>query len=425
MLSDTDKNNIKDLYSQGMSKNGIARHLKIAQTTVKDFLARTEVPKVTTESKTEQPENNTLIVNGDTATFQGVTRNVIRSEDDAIREFNIDTVRWYVDTMRVKAWTTTMNINDRDVQVQNYRVTLNLRRVLKKSMEAAYDAIYERMAKYSPKYDYKPHKSKGDNSHLGVIGLFDAHFGKLCWGKEVGKDYDLDIAERIYDKSIDSMLNKSGSREVEQWLMPIGNDFFHIDNSKNTTYNGTPQDVDGRYARIIEAGEMSVIRAVERLVQVAPVHLTWVPGNHDPTTSFHLARTVAVWFRNHKHVSVDYSPPHRKYYRWHNTFLGMTHGDKEKKVSLPSIMATERKHDWAETTCHEWLCGHDHRSRKWFTQDVDTNEGLTIRTLRSIAGTDSWHDRNGYISGGSNAGELYYYHKETGYDGHDLIRVAS
>ncbi|MCU9931124.1 hypothetical protein OFL77_27720, partial [Escherichia coli] len=74
-----------------MSKNGIARHLKIAQTTVKDFLARTEVPKVTTESKTEQPENNTLIVNGDTATFQGVTRNVIRSEDDAIREFNIDT----------------------------------------------------------------------------------------------------------------------------------------------------------------------------------------------------------------------------------------------------------------------------------------------------------------------------------------------
>jgi len=206
---------------------------------------------------------------------------------------------------------------------------------------------------------------------------------------------------------------------VERWLFPIGNDFFHMDNRKNMTTGGTPQDVDGRYEKIIEAGEMAVIWAVERMAQTAPVSVIHVPGNHDRTASWHLARTVEMWFRNNSRVSVDRGANPRKYFRWEKTLLGLTHGNEEKKQSLPSIMSVERPQEWAETTCREWLCGHEHRARQWQTQPVDTHEQTTVRALRSLAGTDAWHHSKGYLS--TKAAEVYFYGKTRGYAGHSVV----
>jgi hypothetical protein len=85
-------------------------------------------------------------------------------------------------------------------------------------------------------------------------------------------------------------------------------------------------------------------------------------------------------------------------------------------------MATERASDWAATRCREWLVGHHHRSRQWQTQPVDTHDGTVVRVLRSIAGTDAWHHRKGYI-GAARAAEVYWYGARRGYAGHAVVPV--
>ena len=269
-------------------------------------------------------------------------------------------------------------------------------------------------------------KPKKGGEFLALLSLADHHFGKLCWSPEAGTNYDLKIAEVLFRDAVDDLIAECAGKSVERWLFPLGNDLVHIDNSRNKTFNETPQDVDGRYAKIIETAEMSVIRAVERMAETAPVSVLWIPGNHDRTTSFHVARTVQAWFRNCPRVTVDVGPNPRKYFQWHRTLLGFTHGDQEKIATLPNIMASERPKEWAASDCRHWFLGHMHRSRKWLTQGGDAFEGTEIKVMRSLGGTDRWHHDNGYIGGEkSRAAEVHWYGKTRGYSGHAIVNARA
>lgn len=365
-----------------------------------------------------------------TATAGGVTDRPVKSLADVVVACDIDLTVWHVDRYEVSAWTVGVKVaeavkpggravkDERVVQTQQYRVKAYLKRLQSRPLHLATEAIYERLASIAPQWPaLTVDRGRAGEPMLGVLGLFDVHFGKLCWGKETGKAFDLETAQRLYANAVADLAVESRGRNVARWLLPIGNDFFHVDNSRNTTFNGTPQDVDGRYGKIIEAGELAVIRAVERLAVSAPVSVVWVPGNHDPTTSYHLARTVWAWFSKCDRVSVDYSPSPRKYFAWGPVLLGLTHGNEEKLADLPGLMATERPADWSRASCREWLLGHMHRSRKWQTQDVDSHQGTTVRVLRSLTGTDAWHHRKGYV-GERPAAEVYWYGERRGYAGH-------
>lgn len=366
---------------------------------------------------------------GDEAVLKGGSNCVIRSEEDAIREFRIDRTRWEVERFVCKAWTVGMKVGGKEQgfraeRQQQYGVTVWLKRVMPKPLMSATDAIFKRMADHAPKYPPPPRQPKNQSGEtfLGVLSITDLHLGKLAWAPETGDDYDLKIAERVYRNAVEDLQAEVGWRPISHWLLPLGSDFYHVDSPRNATYAGTPQDVDGRYAKVIEAGEMAVIWAVERLMQTAPVSVVWVPGNHDPTNSYHLARTVQAWFRRCDRVTVDVGPSPRKYFAWGCNLIGLTHGDSEKPASLPSIMATERPTEWAKATCREWLLGHMHRSRQWQTQGVDTFEGTTVRVLRSLSGTDSWHHRKGFIGNSlSKSAELLIYGKTRGLAGYAVV----
>ena len=356
-----------------------------------------------------------------TAVWTSITKTPIRTLEDALKSAKVDETVWYVDRWECNAW----NVVAKDAakvahQHQNYQVKVFLKRIANRSIQKAQEAIFERMKKYAPKFPkaFFAKKQKGEE-YLVIAGLFDAHFGKYAWAAETGNDYDVEIASRIYLNAIDDLVEESRGKKVGRWVLPIGNDFFHMDNSRNTTFAGTPQDVDGRYAKVIEAGEMSVIKAIERMMRSAPVDVVWIPGNHDPTTSYHLARTIAAWYRNADNVAVDHGPATRKYYRWGTNLIGMTHGNEEKIHELPNLMASQMPDDWAECKngSREWLIGHWHSSRRWVTKATETSKETIIRGLMSLSGTDAWHARNGYI-GTHQAAEAYYYKKTGGYAGH-------
>lgn len=368
----------------------------------------------------ESPSSMTTSTDSNVSNIEYISKG-IKSEDEAIRECKVDLTRWYVDRFDCTTWTTPMKLRDgegpeKPAIVQNYRVSLRLKRIQTKTQQAAFDAVFELMKKHSPKYPPLKRDRSASEREMAVFCLFDVHFGKLAWAPETQSNYDLKIADQLYRNAVDDLAVKASHRNIVKVVMPVGNDFFHVDNLRNETTAGTPQDADGRYAKIIETGELAVIWAVERLRQIAPVEVIWIPGNHDVQTSYHLARTLWAWFSKCQDVKVDIGPSYRKYARWGTNLIGFTHGNEEKHDSLPMLMANERPLDHAETTCREWLIGHQHQSKAYFTKGIETRSGTVVRVVQSLAGTDGWHHRKGYNNCGR-AAECFFYGENSGQAG--------
>ena len=410
------RNEVIRLLSQGFS------HREINSRTGVSLGAISEIRQGVMPSTDDPTE--TIKEDGDEREVTKVRSSPIRTLEDAIRVCEVDLSVWYVDRWEAGAWNTGMKLGKVGEETvhhaQNYRVKVFLKRIMPKPLQDATEAIFQRLAKHAPRYKQASRAVQSGEPILAVFGLFDAHFGKMCWASETGDNYDLEIAETVYANAVEDLIADSAGRNIAEIILPVGNDFFHIDNSRNTTFAGTPQDVDGRYAKVIACGEMAVINAVERLATIAPVKVVWVPGNHDPTTSFHLARTVQAWFRNHDWVAVDAGPSPRKYVEFGVNLIGLTHGNEEKTDALAGLMSNEQREAWARSTCREWLIGHMHRSRAWTTKPVETVDSLTVRVLRSLAGTDAWHHRKGYLNL-SKAAEVYWYGENRGYMGHAVV----
>lgn len=284
----------------------------------------------------------------------------------------------------------------------------------------ATESLLRRLENAAPGFFSEPVEPVATPDLLVEIDLFDVHFGKLCWAPETGENYDLRIAERIYRCAVEDLLSHIAGRSVCRFILPLGNDLFHCDTLVRTTTAGTPVDCDGRYAKMIEIGEASVLSAIDRLQSIAPVDVIHVPGNHDRLSSYHLCRTVSAWYRHCPRVAVDLTPSVRKYRRYGVNLFGYTHGDNITDVmlrSLPGLMAVEMPTEWGRTTCREWKIGHRHTLRRFETRSSDEFNGVQIWYLSSLSSTDAWHFEHQFV-GNKRAAEAYLYGLESGYVGH-------
>ena len=144
-----------------------------------------------------------------------------------------------------------------------------------------------------------------------------------------------------------------------------------------------------------------------QLIAVADVHFTFNPSNHDYQTGFFLADVIKTHFRNCKNISFDCSIAHRKGYKYGQNLIGTTHGDGAKHQDLPLLMAQEFAIEWSETK-HRYVYTHHvhHKTSKDFI-------GVTVESLRSPSGTDSWHHKKGYQHA-PKAVEGFIHHRENG-----------
>jgi predicted phosphodiesterase len=364
---------------------------------------------------------------GDKATLKGETATAIKSEEDVYRAFDVDRTRWRIVRMRKKAWQVMAKVGSeregyRLETRQMYGVTADLERIVKKEIENALDLVFARFKDAAPKW---PKVDKGRASgepFLAVMGLMDAHFGKYCWEGETGENYDLKIAESVFANAVEDLLAECRNRNVVRFLVPFGNDFMHFDGRTFQTTKGTQQDADGRFSKVLATAKIAAINAVERMAAVAPVQVELVAGNHDRTMAECLCHMIDARFHRSDRVTVNTSPKSRKYVRFGANLIGLTHGDMVKAERLPGLMAAEAKRDWADTTCHEWVIGHGHRSQKWVTKDTDTQQGTVVRMLRALTRSDLWHYDSGYIQSAEfPAAEVYLYGRDRGYAGHAIV----
>jgi hypothetical protein len=337
----------------------------------------------------------------------------VKTLEDALRIAEVDEAIWEVERHVVNSWEVTMNTDDGPRTLTNWQVKVWLRR---KTLERrSLELLIRDLPSAKP---IRPMRRKtADDGCLCAVGLYDHHFGMLCWAPEVGADYDLKVARRLYVRAMEDLLSRAMPFGISKILLVIGQDFFHVNDPQGVTpRHGNELDVEGRLPKIIAAGKDSVIGAAELAAQVAPVEVKWVPGNHDPESSYWLSLIIEERFRNDDRITVDVSPCPRKYVKHGVCLLGLTHGMDEPIRQLPAIMAMESPEWWAATTHRAWLTGHFHRKKEERFTALEDVGGVSVVTLPSLAAKDAWHFKKGYNS--ARSAEAYLWHESDGYAGH-------
>lgn len=249
--------------------------------------------------------------------------------------------------------------------------------------------LIDELKNYSPTFP-KLERVEDSESYLLVIDPADIHIGKLCSAFEVGESYNNQIAVQRVLSGVRGLLDKARGYKIDKILFIGGNDILHVDNPKRTTTSGTPQDTDGMWHSNFLIAKQLYVDVIEMLLTVADVHFDFNPSNHDYTNGFFLAQVVETHFRLCENITFNTSIAHRKGFQYHNNFIGTTHGDGAKLDLLPALFTQEHTEKWCNTK-HRYIYTHHvhHKTSKDYI-------GVTIESLRSPSGADSWHHRNGY-----------------------------
>lgn len=392
---------ILKLKDEGKSYKEIAEFLGTTVDVVKQRVHRSKQGKITSETKTAE----TWAIE--------VQSSTIRTVEDAIKEAKVDLDIWEVVRSSVKKYDQGSKNKEKKVQVvELWSIHIDLKRKVSRTIEKAFEGLLRKIPKIK-----LPSSSprKVSDPHLCYIGLHDVHFGKLAWAAETGENYDLKIAEDLYWEAGQDLVAKAQGFPIEKFVLPVGHDFLHVDNLKNQTTSGTQVDTDGRFAKIFETGQLAVIKLVEYLRRIAPVEVMWIPGNHDYESSYFLCKVIQAWYRESANVKVDCRPTPRKAVHYGVNLIGCTHGCDEKHERLASLLAEEYKHEWAGSVCREVLLGHYHRAKETHYNLANHKDGVMIRVLPSLSGSDSWHFKKGYVSPEGKVAQALLYSKTDGF----------
>ena len=395
------------------------------------FAARTAV--------IEEKESTVFVEDADSASFNFKgTLDKPMTMSQILEMGGVDTKIWEPVRVVIKSWGVTAKIKEyawvdgangkkRTVPTgqklqagKNYGIAVTLEKRREKPevlIAAALDRLIPKLRKATAKYKPKATlKMAAADDKLLEIAIFDIHVGKLAWGEETeGADWDTKIAASNFLSATNHML--AFYPQVDRILFPVGNDFFHVDTVENTTTAGTRQDVDTRWAKAFDIGCSVVINAVKMCLEVAPVEIVVVPGNHDMSRAYSMGRVVKEAFNHISHVKVDNSPPQFKRFVWGTNLLGFTHGDRTKPDRLPAEMAVRWPKEWAATTHREWHIGHTHGMRnKVMIVEGHEDQEVRVRTIPSLCPQDAWHSKALYRN--IRTAEGYLWSRRDGYVSH-------
>jgi hypothetical protein len=336
-------------------------------------------------------------------------------KEDIIKRFDIDTTIWDIEKFIIKtneAWRKDKSIS---WHVSNGRVSeghvedtgkilivpiynIEIRFTRKKAVSSAKDAIRllkEDARKFSPIYP-KISYQKISNGLMFEPSIPDIHFGRESWEEVSNFEYNIEIAEKMVIEVLEKLFSRISIGEVDKILLPLGNDFFNVDNHVSTTTRGTFQDEDTLWQKTFTHGRMLAVRMIDTCSQFAPVEVKIIPGNHDMTRSFFLGDSLECWYHNNMNVSIDNSPMPRKYFCYGKNLVGFSHGHSEKISNLPLLMAIEQPENWGKTEYREFHTGHFH-NKKDYVLKTDESGGVVVRILRALASPDAWTFNKGFI----------------------------
>jgi hypothetical protein len=261
---------------------------------------------------------------------------------------------------------------------------------------------------YKPAARVAPLKIAVSKDLMTVVPVNDWHVGMFAWGKEVGTNWDLKIAEDTIGPAVEDTIARSPASE--ECILLGGGDLLHSDNSENqTSRSGNNLDVDGRYPKVVEVATRLMVRTVDAaLRRHRKIVVRVLPGNHDEHSAVAVAYFLKAWYRADPRVEVDTDPSLFFWHRFGSVLIGATHGHTVKIKDMPSIMAHRRAEDWGATK-YRYVHGfHLHHSAKVATE----GNGVIAEVHQAPIPQDAWHWGSGYLSGRSM--QAITYHREYG-----------
>lgn len=349
----------------------------------------------------------------------------VKTVEELLSFMQVDLSEWNVDRYVVNKWEVgAQDLNGNLLVEPLFQVKAWLKRKGPASPERIlFEDTLKKIKAHAPSYPSLKVNPKVIKDHLLEVCVPDLHLGKLSWGAETGADYDIPKAKKLFLEAVVDLVSRAAPFGVEKIVFPIGNDFFNIDNSRNMTTAGTPQDVDTRWQKSFLEGRDLILETIDFLQSVAPVDIYMIPGNHDQERMLYLGCVIDACYSKANHVTVFNEPKQRKYFLYGTSLIGYTHGNREKKSELPLIMADEVPVLWAKSVFREFHIGHIHsKALTNFVPDTIESRGVRVRTIPSLSASDAWHDSKGYR--GQRSAEAYLIHRTKGFTANFSFNLA-
>jgi predicted phosphodiesterase len=312
----------------------------------------------------------------------------IRTLEDLLKVCNIDTEKWQVKRWAANTWPAYTKVGEEIVTKNLYQVKAQLE--AKPISQTNLAEIFAACA--APHVKYQQRFEKDSGTKLMEISIPDLHLGKLSWGDETGHaNYDTNEAILRFKDAVEDFLSREKACDIDEILLPLGNDLLNVDSKNNETSNGTPQTEDGRWQKSFKKACELTTWAVNRCLEIAPTKVIIVPGNHDTERSYYLGCFLEAQFSKTEGAVIYNCPTERKYVKFGNTLIGFTHGDRIKLKDLINLAQTEQRKAWGSSKYCEWHLGHLHR------ESTFEEGGVIARVIPSLCPPDAWHSKHGYV----------------------------
>lgn len=327
-----------------------------------------------------------------------ILRNRFTTVEQLAEFCKIDLKKWKAVKITANEWNTS-----RKYKCWQFKVTWELIDGL--TVDNILDAIREVNAEVPAKLPKYTPKTEGFVAL--EVSVPDLHLGRLAWEYETGGNYDVKIAYNEWIKAHQYFSRLTHIYDTEVVVIPIGNDYFNVDNASGTTTAGTTQDEDGRWQRSFQYGYMAAINAIEIYRKLGlKVVVKIVPGNHDWERNYYLGFALSVAYKDCEEVEIDNSPAPRKYFVYGRNMIGFSHG-KEDKDEIKHIYQSEMREYMSQCDNIEMHLAHLHIERV-----VEQNGSVILRTIPSLAQRNAWETGKGYS--GNRRAQAFVWSKNRG-----------
>lgn len=222
--------------------------------------------------------------------------------------------------------------------------------------------------------------------------IADLHMGLLCWGDEVGENWDSEkTAERLYQAMSD--LIDSAPPSERAVILDLGDLSHANDNTAQTPKGKHSLDVDTRFFKVIRL----LVFLFKELIKLAlkkhkEVVVRNIPGNHNPTAHIAVMMSLAEAFEDEPRVTVEVNPSEFFVDEWGINMVAAHHGDKAKPQQLILFAADEWSEIWGRTKHRFFWTGHVHHSG---SKDIG---GMKWESFRTIIPRDAYAYSGAYTS---------------------------
>ena len=310
------------------------------------------------------------------------------SPDEILAFHHLDPKKWEIVSCTNNIW----NAQDKVGRVQMYQSKVSAK---PKRVELSLDDIdnYFKGKTYS-KPDIIPLQYNADGETLEIC-LPDLHVGLLAWAQETGADYDIHIARDAFMMCMSDIVQRCKERTFKRiYLVTLG-DLLHIDNDNQSTTKGTPQQADGRMAKIFDYALDMLMDCIDTLMTIAPVEVVYLAGNHDRLIGYTLIKALSCAYKG---AVFDTEPNPQKYRLIGCNLIGWTHGDMIHKNMGGWLQERARK-EYGQSRFAEVHAGHLHSTSRTEYKTTYQDGGVVVRHLPTISNASAWEHQQGYPQG--------------------------